>query len=154
MGGTIIPKYISDLAKQIILYRKEKMEKEKEYTSTNKSTYNPKLVDIYEVLKTEIINSLVAGQYKIVDEWNNIYKLRLGLADGLDLDIIVSESKNIDIGTITSLKIESNIKPYLPFGINNDIVKQLKSKRRESEIVELEEKISKLQDQINDLKQK
>ena len=136
----IIPKYIKDIAKNI------KMEKEKSYKN-----YNPKIVDLYEILKTEIINSLLEGQYKLLHQWNDVYSL--SLTKGLNLDIIVSDNAYTNEKTINSLKLESiTNRPDWTAGTDKQIIEKLKSKSKEEEILELEERMEKLNKQIQQLK--
>ena len=119
------------------------MEKQ-EKTNTN-TIYNPNLPDVYDILKNEIINSLQQGQYKIVDDWNKEYTLRLH--NNIDIEISLSED------AIRSIRIESSInKPDLPATIQDQIIETLKNKTKEDEILELEVKVTKLNKQIQQLK--
>lgn len=52
---------------------------------------NPNLQDLYDLLNIEIINSLLEGQYEIVNKYDNKYSLRL--AKGFIIDVMV----NIDV---------------------------------------------------------
>lgn len=139
---TTIPKYIRVLAENIIF--KKKMEKEKTNTNT---IYNSNLPDVYEIFISEILNSLQQGQYKIVDDWNKEYTLRLH--NNIDIEISLSED------TIRSIRIESSInKPDLPTSVQDKIIETLKNKTKEDEILELEVKVAKLNKQIQQLKEK
>lgn len=140
---TTIPKYIRVLAENIIF--KKKMEK-REKTNTN-TIYNPNLPDVYEIFISEILNSLQQGQYKIVDDWNKEYTLRLH--NNIDIEISISED------AIRSIRIESSInKPDLPTNVQDKIIETLKNKTKEDEILELEVKVAKLNRQIQQLKGK
>lgn len=137
------PKYIRVLAENII-FNKKKMEKEKTNTNT---IYNSNLPDVYEIFISEILNSLQQGQYKIVDDWNKEYTLRLH--NNIDIEISLSED------TIRSIRIESSInKPDLPTSVQDQIIETLKNKTKEDEILELEVKVAKLNKQIQQLKGK
>ncbi len=158
--NTSIPKYIQVLAENIIFRKKKKNKikmEEKEDTNTNSSItntiYNPNLSDVYEILITEIINSLQQGQYNIVEDWNRDYKLRL--LENIGVDISISENTYTKEKTIRSIKIESLInKPDLTTTVQDQIIEKLKGKSKEDEILELEVKIEKLNKQIQQLKGK
>lgn len=116
----------------------------------NNKNFNPNLQELYDLMNTEIINSLLEGQYEIVNKFDNRYSLRL--AKGFIMYIMV----NIDV--IHNKKIIYNNQvtfpnlSKIPYETGEKIIDKLKDKTEEKEIMEMEENILRLQQKINNLK--
>ena len=112
--------------------------------------FNPNLQELYDLMNTEIINSLLEGQYEIVNEYNNMYSLRLAK------EFIINIMVNIDV--IHNKKIIYNNQvsfpdlSKIPYDTGVKIIDKLNDKIKEKEIMEMEENISRLQQRINNLK--
>ena len=112
--------------------------------------FNPNLQELYDLMNTEIINSLLEGQYEIVNEYNNMYSLRLAK------EFIINIMVNIDV--IHNKKIIYNNQvsfpdlSKIPYDTGVKIIDKLNDKIKEKEIMEMAENISRLQQRINNLK--
>ena len=112
--------------------------------------FNPNLQELYDLMNTEIINSLLEGQYEIVNEYNNMYSLRL--AKGFIIDIKVSIDAIHNKKLIYNNQVTFPDLSKIPYETGVKIIDKLKDKSKEKEIMEMEENILRLQQKINNLK--